>query len=185
MDVPVNDGKGMPRAGQALLLVTLVGLGPGPTGMTVQAANLAASLASSAVGNMSTSVGAFSTAVGALSKASLPGGKPVAQGLYRIEQVQVLQGATQPLRLAIDLWPSGLPYGLEPRQAWQLRVPAGTATQAGLLPGQLLEVREQTYGWSVRHSGAAQPFYWVLNDEWAQALRAQPLEASAPAAASP
>lgn len=182
--LPMMNGKGMRHAGQALLRLSFWGvLAAEPMGGAVHAASLAASSASSAVGSVSTSVGAVSTAVGALSTSSLPGGKPVAQGLYRIEQVQVLQGDMLPLRLAVDLWPAG-PQGLEPRQAWQLRVPAATATAAGLQPGQLLEVREQPYGWSVRQSQAPEPFYWVLHDEWAQALRARPLEAAAPPAAA-
>lgn len=168
----------------ALILTLMVGGGFGwwPLGTPAQAASLAASSASSAVGSVSTSVGAFSHAVVALSTSSVPGGKPVAQGLYRIEQLQALPPAPQQ-RLAIDLWPADLQTG-DARQPWQLRVPTQTAASAGLQQGQVLEVREQPYGWSVRSAGAAVPFYWVLHDEWALALSPRPVQIPAPAPAS-
>jgi hypothetical protein len=98
----------------------------------------------------------------------------VAQGHYRIEQIRLLPGVAEAGRVAIDLRPDEAEQGAA-LPAWQLRVPAQTAARAALEAGQLVYVRERAYGWAISRAGADEPFYLVVQDEWAQGLLARPV----------
>jgi hypothetical protein len=145
-------------------------------GLPAQATSLAASSASSALDSLSTSVGVFSNAVSGISTSASPGGGKVAQGDYRIERAQAWPG--YPARVALDLQPSEDARAAG-AQAWQLRLPADVAQTASLEAGQWLAVRERRYGFGLWRSGAEQPFYLVVHDEWARALQARPVDAGA------
>lgn len=167
--------QALARLGKALLVGAIVaGFGVWCIGLPAQAASLAASSASSALDSLSTSVGAFSNVVSGVSTSSSPGGGKVAQGQYRIEQIRALPGATEAVRVAIELRPDEAEQGAV-LPTWQLRVPAQTAARAELEPGQLVDVRERAYGWAISRAGADQPFYLVVHDEWAQGLPARPV----------
>lgn len=184
--VPAEPGGGLRVWGKSLLVLAIVaGFGVWCIGLPAAAASLATSSASSALDSLSTSVGVFSNAVSGVSSSSSLGGGKVAQGDYRIEQARELPGLPgRAAMVALDLRADEPDAGAA-LQPWQLRLPAGVATAQGLQAGQLVTVRERTYGFGLWHAGAVQPFYLVVHDEWAQALQAQPVSVGASRVAQP
>lgn len=159
-------GRGL-RARRALVLGLCLGL------MPARALLAASSAASSALESSGTSIGLSSDAISGASASSSPGGKKVAQGDYRIERARALEAGSA--RVALDLRPE--PQTLEQgAQAWQLRLPMALVAEQGLQPGQVLQVRTRHYGLALLRPGAEQPFYLVVDDTWARALQAQPLQ---------
>ncbi len=157
-----------PWARPVLALAAVLGFGAWCVGLPAQAASLATSSASLAVDSLSTSVGVFSGAVSGLASSSSPGRGKVAQGAYRIRWVQALNGV--PARVLLDLHPIE-PHEAEGAQPWQLRLPAEVVAASALEAGAVVAVRERPYGFGLWQLGAAQPFYLVVQDQWAQALQ--------------
>ncbi len=165
-----------------LAVAAVLGFGAWCIGLPAQAASLATSSASSALDSLSTSVGVFSGAVSGVSTSSSPGGGKVAQGDYRIERTHLLDGT--PVRVALDLRPTEASEATG-AQPWQLRLPADVVSASALEPGQVVAVRERTYGFGLWQPGAPQPFYLVVHDHWARALEARALGGEAAPTARP
>ncbi|MDE2396576.1 MAG: hypothetical protein KGL43_25105 [Burkholderiales bacterium] len=115
----------------------------------------------------SDSVGSVSNSLGHSSDSSRHGGD-MAQGDYRIVEMAAAAGRPGMLRLQLQALAQPGPEGRH-----TLDLPQPTAERERLAAGQVLSVRDRTYGLALARADAPQPFFLVLDDTWMRELRSK------------
>lgn len=132
------------------------------------AAGASSTASSASVEGSSASVGSVSGSIQASSDSSSR--TVVAAGTWRVIEIAAAPGPDERLRVTLR--------ALEGGQEFALRLPPATAQQARLAVGDLVQVRERSYGWQFARADAPQPFFLVVGDAVFRDLQSHPVALS-------
>jgi hypothetical protein len=131
----------------------------------------AESLASSASSAGSVASGSLSESVHSSSRSS--GGKQnVADGDYRVIEIAQLPGRTGFWRLRLQ---ADAPAGNAAPDEFSLDLPQQALGKRGLATGDIVHVRQQSYGLQFARTPTRETFFLALNDAWRHGLAAHPV----------
>lgn len=130
----------------------------------------AESFVSSASSAGSESSGSVSDSFGASSNSSKKDDRKVGQGRYRVVDVAAAKDRAGVMQVALQAEDGVAPDGL---QSFNLYVPDKTLEKQPLAKGQLVQVKERTYGLEFSDDQSQRPFYLVLDEGWRQQMRSK------------
>ena len=134
-------------------------------GAAVPPALAASSAASSASEGSSASVGSLSDSLKGSSDSSSKT-TTAAEGDYRVIDVAAVAERPGTVRMKLQ----ALAERAEDREFF-LYLPAQAFAQSRVAPGQIVMVRQRSYGLEFAHGDTRQAFFLVLSDDWYRELR--------------
>ncbi len=143
-------------------------------GVAITPAVHAESFTSSALSTGSMAVGSLSDSLQTSSGSSSGPGK-VADGDYRVLNVAQLPDKPGVLRVRLQPQAAADKPGTSADEGLLLDVPQHALGDKGLATGEVVSVRNRSYGLEFARAQTRTPFFLVLADAWFQELEARPL----------